>query len=66
MLLYFVVSLKIQFVLPETYPDAVPQMVITSQSGLADEQVEEIEALLKTLVRVLQIGQSFGGALKCY
>ena len=38
--------------LPETYPDAVPQITISSQRGLADEQVEEMEALLNQLVRV--------------
>ena len=46
------VHVEVQFTLTETYPDTPPAMEVIAQSGLTDEQAQELVEKLQEQVRM--------------
>ena len=44
------VSVDLQFTYTPTYPDAVPEVGVVSYDGLSDQQAEDLEAHINSLV----------------
>lgn len=48
--LFFAVSVTIQFTYPPTYPDEVPEVTVPANEGLSEQQVQQLETHLYSLV----------------
>lgn len=49
-------SIQVQFTYPPTYPDVVPEIAVTSHSGLSEHQLAELEVSLNDLVCSYVVG----------
>lgn len=47
---HILVSIDLQFTYTPTYPDAVPEVAVVSYDGLSEQQAEDLEAHISSLV----------------